>query len=540
MIGVLVVALSTLIFGQIRDESVASLVSQLGKPNSEMALAELILKGSEGERALIGQANNPDPVVRARVAGALLSTFNARSLDVVASLVSDADWQVSKAAMNVLKAAGSRAVGPIERHIGSATQPVSTFMIWLITPKTADGERHFEEILRGGSLTARERTIGSVGNLFFPTRSDLFHQVLNDPSPRIRAALIESLTRGELSNEEVPFVRSLLSSRDAKVRLKGLDALQHARQIPSGDILRLTRDPDAAVKAEAVKTIAYLPVSASVAASEVSLLDDRDPAVREAVLVSLWRRVDRIASGSNRRSDADATLVKLFEFVDIYRLRERLYQMLATSHSLLVGELLGYVGDSRAYPFLFQKLKADAEPRGSRGEASIPVALAYADGIRAAQDLVPFLHDPHHSVVEALGYTKSQAAIPPLRQLLNSSHTDVSASDSLVSLGDRKALPIFIEIAHETSLKVYQRGNILFRIGELGGPGAVDTLLDVLDDSSLARIHWQAEAGMKALTDPEAIPDLRRAVQERKGESAKQAAAALDRLTRSNQNLSRR
>lgn len=103
-------------------------------------------------------------------------------------------------------------------------------------------------------------------------------------------------------------------------------------------------------------------------------------------------------------------------------------------------------------------------------------------------------------------------------------------ANALASIGDFRATPFFIQSISSPIYSLPWRGNLLWQLGVLGGPGAADTLMNILDDPNQSDIQWQAVAGMRALTDRTSIPALEQAVKNRKGRSLQEALAALHRL----------
>jgi HEAT repeat protein len=200
------------------------------------------------------------------------------------------------------------------------------------------------------------------------------------------------------------------------------------------------------------------------------------------------------------------------------------------------------MGDRRAFAPLARVIKAlpPLTPDQERINRATPYLnlwpetppffpLAMADGRRAAPLLLARLDENQTELIRALGMTGSPRAVMPLIKKLEAD-PDLWVAYALVAIGNTRATPFFIRIINSHVASQQLTGNLLLPLGMLGGPGAAETLMNILDDPSESRIHWQAAGGMEALSDKASIPALKVAVKSRKGKSREEAIAALHRL----------
>ncbi|MFL5393378.1 MAG: M56 family metallopeptidase [Myxococcales bacterium] len=279
-------------------------------------------------------------------------------------------------------------------------------------------------VVNDSSPAVRLAAIESLGNLSDPRAVDALVQALrNDTDARVREAAAESL--GEIdSPRAVPgLIAALGSERVAAVRAKiawALGEIDDARAVDA--LSAAVRDSEVEVKRNAVQALGEIGAAAATPAL-LSVLRDPDVETRKQAIEALGeiKSTEAITGISAATKDADAEVRKQ------------------------AVEALGEISDKRALPAL-EAATRDAEVEVRRQAVE---SIGQLDDMKSApQALIAATRDDDRGVrkaaAEALGQIEDEDAVPALIPLTRDKDTEVkhAAVEALASIGGVRAIEV--------------------------------------------------------------------------------------------------
>jgi HEAT repeat protein len=254
----------------------AEWVAQLASPSDEtreQAEQSLITAGSTAIPVLLAGLKNDSPETRRAVAYFLLEKFPSSDGRIVAALrdaLSDDDRKVRQLALQAVKRMTPEAMALAAPKIAGLLDPARE-----------------EPVNRADAA----RLLGRMGSEAREALPALVQAARSDPSEKVRAPALYSITRIAVPDQAAPLlVSSLKSDKDATVRLVaaiGLGRLGDSASPAASDLAAVLDDSDEKVRRAASDTLAGLESAA--VAPLVARLTAENPRTRELALFTLGR-----------------------------------------------------------------------------------------------------------------------------------------------------------------------------------------------------------------------------------------------------------
>lgn len=538
--GIIVAALFTVLLHPVSSlaqcakggETISSVVS------SHFAARQVPL-GAPTEAALIKAARDANPVIRLNAARALAKFQDENSTWTLLGMLGDPNAEVcAEASIGFWRTGTARQLAAL-RRIGTLRKRQAAKLIFLIGGTGKPGLDLLESDLETGPSLARLRIIATYGEVINQYRPELLETSLQSPIPAIRATALMAVRRWGESKADAALALPLLADPSEQVRIQAIFTVSKSPDPPVRRIFAFLHNSSKSVRTAALGAVVVLPATPEAISLDAKLLEDNDLLVARKMAYLIDRRMEEIVYFEKPIEHAFQTA---FRLTAPHKLRENLYRVFKRGHSPYAVRALGIMGDPRAFESPARMIKAlpPLTPEQDRINRTTPYLelgpdrppsfpLAMADGRSAAPILLAHMDDNLTEVIPALGKTGSPTAVMPLVEKLKADPNGWVAY-ALASIGDFRAIPFFIQVITSPASSQQVRGNLLSPLGLLGGPSAADTLMNILDDPNESTIHWQAVAGMQALSDRTSIPTLEKASKNRKGRSLHEAIAALKRL----------
>lgn len=438
------------------------------------------LDGPELRRALVAMATGGPPPQRATACRILANVQAAETAPVIANLLTHADPNVQREALDALVA--------------------------------------FEARGEAGKILA----------------------ILKSPQPVMHERAARALRSLE-ARSVIPELVALLKNETLAVRLAGVRTLEMLRAKEAlPDILRLLSDPDAELRSAAVWAAGGLG-GAPPAAEQVALLKDEDSRVRAGILWSLGRARSKDAKDAILKGleDPDPDVREVAAWAaGTLDLREAgpLLVVALDKPGNLTPNLVwaaGRLQAEKAIPLLLKMLK---DPR-ARGSEEAALALARLRSVEA----IPALFErpnprARRGMPSLLPLSAAALRAYPAADVLPKSLETLSDRDperralgaqALRVIQAPESIPRLIKALDDPNEDV--KATAALALGEMGAKEALPALLKLLENKSSIASGSAGEA-LAHLGATEALPTLRRLAQEQDRSREGEVVRALDRF----------
>jgi len=359
--------------------------------------------------------------------------------------------------------------------------------------------------------------------------------VLDDPSPRVRRAVLVALAAIEDPEAATALVRGTKDDdfyvrQTADLLLAKLSPPQ-SRWIAEALVSDL-RNGDRFARAHAVQTLRHLSVSESVPVLVTALSDD-DPTVREEAtwtLVGIGKpAVPRLTEALSHRDPkvrraAAFILGRIGDRAAVDPLLERV-----RDRDMVVARTaersLGVLGDARAVPFLVAKLGESPDPPEETVESLVRM------GERAREAVEEMLGSSSEWARRNAAYTlekmKNPLSAPRLLRAVGDPSPGVRASvlRALYAVGYKRLVPVLVAALSDGDPSVRRAACEL--LGKSGLNAAVEPLCTVTERDGDFETRLVAVSSLGKLKDAAAVPFLSKLLGSSNRRIRKAAAAAL-------------
>lgn len=505
-----------------------ALRARLGGPGGAFAAAQIALKGPEGLRTLIQARTATDPLVRLDAAYGLGFFDTEAAYEALAELIGDPDPRVAGEADHGLRLAGKNATHALQAAAFSGTDAAGDAAVWLLVRLGPPPSDLLPDIAKTESAAGRRAAIELFYNLDLKSLAD----ATNDRRPAVREAALRRLVFAKKTPERMEAIRRVSQSKDESRRHSLVQVISEYNYEANFTeaIVAFANDPSPAIRAQVARALPTQPNMGRkptpaqerlLVRAIVRLASDRVPAVSDSMIDNLDLATEQWLNNGPQPGVAFDTRP---ESVD--RLRNSLAKRLSGPSKEKAALVLAVLHDRRALPVLAQKV--DAQPAGAISEI---VALGVLGDRRATPHLLlAATTGLDRYAYTALGQIKDPRAVAPLvkKMLAHPDQEAYGAAPALAKIGDRRAAKPMMKLATR-DVDPNLRAPYYGPLGELGGPGVLEWLVDRLEHGTALETVCAAD-GLVALRDPRALDAARQIVALPDAHRAKEAQRVIDAL----------
>lgn len=502
--------------------------TRLGGPGGAFAAAQIALHGREGYEILLSERKASDPLARLDVAYGLSFFDTENAYEALTELLGDPDPRVVGEASHGLRLAGMRAGHALQTAAFSGSEASGNAAVWLMFELGPPYSEALPGIAKSSTAAGRQTAIEISALHDFDTLAS----ASIDPRPGVREAALRKLVFGPKTAERLSAIRKIATSKNASHRRSLVNVI--AENVYNVDfldqLLFFASDPSPDVRASVART---LPLQSGaipgltperrlrLAKAIAQLTDDPISSVGNSMVDNLGIAAEQWLNGSltGRPFETSADTVR--------RLRNALARRLSGPHAERAAFCLATLSDRRAFPVLAREV--DAQPAGA---VSAIVALGVLRDRRATPHLLLAASTGlDQYAYTALGRLRDPRSVPPLigRMLAHPEREAYGAAVALAKIGDRRAAAPLMKLATRPNVDPNLRAAFYNPLGELGGPGVLDFLIDRLERGNALETVCAAD-GLVALHDPRALDIARQLASLPDEHRAKEAQRVVDAL----------